>query len=130
MSVYGYRTLAKMPKRWEVTTSCFNTSCETGSGRQCAGNGEIRTRKPFSRAGVASEFLEVLNIFSPEMLRKQDMLSLTSSHLKHLLISQCWENLGGKEGKETDWHGGKIKEFRGHADPLETGVSQQSCHSS
>ena len=119
-----------MPKRWEATTSCFNTSCETGSRGKGTGSGEKCTGKTFFKAGMACGFTQVLNIFHPEMLRKQDMLSLTSSQLKHLLISQCRKNFGGKGGKKTDWNGGKIREFKGLPDPSETGISQQSCHTS
>lgn len=80
-SVYVYSTLAKMPKRWEVITSCFNTSCGAGSGGKGTGSEERCTGKTFFffTAGMACGFRKVLNVFHPEMLRKQDMLSLTRS---------------------------------------------------
>ena len=79
----------------------------------------------FFTAGMACGFRKVLNIFHPEMLRKQDMLSLTRSQLKYLLTSQCCKDFGGKERKKTDGHGGKIREFKELPDPSETGVPQQ-----
>lgn len=94
----------KTPKRWEATASCFNTSCETGSGGKGTGSGEKCTGKTFSKAGMACGFTKVLNIFHPEMLREQDMLSLTSSQLKtpsHLPVSQeLWGQRRKKDGLE------------------------------
>ena len=75
-----------MLRRGEVITSCFNTSCETGSGKKDTGSGEKWTGKPCFRAGVVCGFVRVLPIFHPEMLKRQDVLSLTSSQLKHLLM--------------------------------------------
>lgn len=57
-------------------------------------------REAIFRARVACGFIEVLNISHPDILRRKDVLSLTSSQLKHLLISQYWRNYQGKGRRE------------------------------